>query len=90
MCKAGRPSKLTERQWDEIQRRLVMMEPAADLARAFGISPARISRHCAQRVKEIRALAFQLIEAERALEALPPWARRRAEAMVDKLKATCP
>lgn len=67
----GRPSALTEKQWAEIQTRLLAGEAGRVLAREFGISEAairkRLSAHCAQ----IKTVANQIVAAETTFKALP-------------------
>lgn len=67
----GRPSKLTEAQWNEIKRRLLEGERPADLAREFKISRGAISMQVSKRVEHIKAVANQVVSAERSLGALP-------------------
>jgi len=67
----GRPSKLNEKQWDEIKRRLAAGEKAAALAREFGVSRASVSERCQKPSETIRAVANQLVSADAALRALP-------------------
>jgi hypothetical protein len=67
----ARPSKLNEKQWLEIERRLLAGEKPADLAREFGVNRAAITRRFSQQHKTIKHVANQLVTAEDALRALP-------------------
>lgn len=60
----GRPSKLTEAQWDEIRRRLLEGERAADLAREYGVSKTRISENVSKRASAVKDVAKQIVAAE--------------------------
>ena len=81
----GRPSKLTEKQWQEIDARLLKGEPGRSLAREYDVSEAAIRKRFGAH-KQIKAVANQLIAAEMALEALPLGARVSARTLADDLK----
>lgn len=83
----GRPSKLTEKQWAEIQQRLLKGEKAADLAREFKVSKTRISERFSERTGTIRNVAEQLVSAEGALRALPVSEQVQALNLADELRA---
>lgn len=83
----GRPSKLTDKQWAEIQRRLLAGEKAADLAREFKISKVRISERFSERNGTVKAVANQLVAAEVALRQLPVPEQIAALTLADELKA---
>lgn len=68
---AGRPSKLTERQWAEIGRRVANKEPIRALAKEFGIDKTAISRRFSPQVKKLETLAKTIVEVEREFDALP-------------------
>lgn len=83
----GRSSKLTEKQWAEIGRRLTAGEPAAMLAKEFGIDRAAISRKFSQQVKTVKSVANQLLAAEVALHALPIAQQLSAITLADQLRS---
>lgn len=70
----GRPSKLSDAQWERIAERLSRGEKAADLAREYKVSPATISNRVSKSAKErtgrVETVANQLVTAEQALKAL--------------------
>jgi hypothetical protein len=66
----GRPSKLTEAQWDEIRRRLLDGERAADLAREYGVSKTRISENVSKRANAVKDVAKQIVAAEASFRKL--------------------
>lgn len=67
----ARPSKLSDRQWEEIQKRSLAGEQAADLAREFKVSPATICRRVTKPAQNVKAVANQLVSADAALRSLP-------------------
>lgn len=81
----GRPSKLTEKQWQEIDARLLKGEPGRSLAREYDVSEAAIRKRFGAH-KQIKAVANQLVAAEMALEALPLGAQVSARTLADDLK----
>lgn len=84
----GRPSKLSDKQKAEIQKRLLANEKPADLAREFKVSPATISRLFAKPLEEIKAVANQLVSAEDALKKLGVSQQLAALQLADELRAT--
>jgi hypothetical protein len=83
----GRPSKLTEAQWLDVERRHLEGVSIRQLARDFGISPARVSERISKRVTAQKILANQLAETELSLSALPVSEQVAVRALADKLKS---
>lgn len=83
----GRPSKLTDKQWDEIKRRLANGEKAADLSREFGVSKAAVSSRVSKRIETVKSVANQIVIADAALRALPVSEQLLTLSLVDELKA---
>lgn len=83
----GRPSKLTESQWEELKARLSRGEKAADLAREYGVSKTAISARVSKRVETVKAVANQLVSAEDALRSLPVSEQVLALNLADELRA---
>ena len=83
----GRPSKLTEKQWGELERRLLAGESGRSLSREFKVSEAAIRKRLGSQTKQIKQVANQIFVAEQALGALPVGARISARTMADELKA---
>lgn len=83
----GRPSKLTDKQWLEIERRAASGEAIRKLAREFGISESAIREKVSAQLKEIKAVANQIVEAEVRFKALPISAQITAQTMADELRA---
>jgi hypothetical protein len=82
----GRKSSLTEKQWSEIERRLIAGEKGRALAKEFGISEAAIRKRCGAQTKQIKDVANQLVAAETAFSALPISAQISARTLADELK----
>lgn len=83
----GRPSKLTDQQWDTIKRRLAAGEKAADLAREFKVSKATISTRVSKRIETVKSVANQIVSAESALKALPVSEQLLTLTLADELRA---
>ncbi len=83
----GRPSKLTEKQWTEIKRRLLAGEKASDLAREFKVSKASISNRVSKRIETVKDVANQLVSANQALEQLSEPEQRMATELAADLQA---
>jgi hypothetical protein len=66
----GRKSKLTEKQWDEIRKRLLAGEKASPLAREYGVAPSNISDRFSERLVEIRNIANRVVAAEIAMKSV--------------------
>jgi hypothetical protein len=85
---AGRPSKLSDRQWGEIGRRLANGEGTSKLAREFKVAASTISERFSKRVDALKDLATAIVETDKALAILPNSERSSVMSMVDNLKAT--
>ena len=83
----ARPSKLTDRQWEEIKSRMLKGEKAADLSREYGVSKTSISERLSKRVETMKAVSIQLVSAEQNLKALPISEQVTVLNFVDDLKA---
>ena len=83
----GRPSKLTEKQWAEVERRLLAGEKPAALAKEYGINRAAMTRKFSQHVKTIKHVANQIFETDVALKSLPVARQLAAISLADELKA---
>lgn len=83
----ARPSKLTEKQWAAIEKRLMDGEKPAALAKEYGINRAAITRKFSQQVRNVKAVANQIVTAETALRALPVAQQIAAISLADDLRA---
>lgn len=89
----GRPSKLTDAQWSDIQRRLLAGETARSLAREYGLSEAAIRKkygahkNISTQSAQVRSTAEKLADAQTALQALTPAQRPVAIDLADKLRS---
>ncbi|MGI4776943.1 MAG: helix-turn-helix domain-containing protein [Janthinobacterium lividum] len=84
----GRPSKLTEKQWEQVGRRLLAGEMASDLAREFKVSPTAISNRFSKSNEKVKSVANQIVTAEKALEDLSDSQQLAAVSLARKLRAT--
>lgn len=83
----GRPSKLTDSQWAEIERRLVAGEKAASLAKEYDVDRAQITRRFSQQIATVKSVANQILAAESALKALPVSQQVIATDLVNQLRS---
>ncbi|CAJ0701628.1 hypothetical protein LMG19089_02886 [Ralstonia edaphis] len=81
----GRPSKLTDAQWEEIKRRLLEGESGRLLAQEFGISETAIRKKVSSQVSEIKSVANQLVSAQSALKSLPISSQISAQTLAQRL-----
>jgi hypothetical protein len=82
----GRPSKLTDKQRSEIQRRHVGGETTRTLAKAFKVSQATVSGLVSGRTETIKTLAASIVRDEQALEGLPVSDQLTVRNLADQLR----
>lgn len=83
----GRHSKLTDAQWEAIGKRLLAGESVSALSREFNVSKAAVSQRFSKRHSEIKTVANQIVETERALSKLNISEQIAARSLADDLKA---
>lgn len=83
----ARPSKLTESQWHDIEKRMLAGEKAAALAKEYGVDRAAITRKVTPSVRNVKTVANQLLNAETALKQLPITQQIATLSLVDELRA---
>jgi AraC-like DNA-binding protein len=83
----GRPSKLTEKQWEQIGKRLLEGEKASDLAREFKVSRATLSQRFSKSVGNVKTVANQILETEHALKSLTLSEQVSAISLADQLRS---
>lgn len=83
----GRKSKLSEKQWGDIERRMLEGEPIRALAREYGISESSIRERKSAHVETIKTVANQIVATERAVMELPIAAQISAHNLASKLRA---
>lgn len=81
----GRKSTLTEKQWAEIEKRLLDGEAGRALAKEFGISESAIRKRLSAQVGKIKDVANQIVATESAFKSLPIGAQIRARTLADRL-----
>lgn len=67
----GRPSKLTEKQWDEIERRMLAGETASSLAREYKVTEGAIRNRKRATVETMKTVSNQIVAVEKALKQMP-------------------
>jgi len=83
----GRPSNLSDNQWEALMGRLLKGEKAAALAREFGVSKSSISARVSKRIETVKTVANQVVAADQALKELPIPDQIAALTLIDDLKA---
>lgn len=83
----ARPSKFSEKQWLEIEKRHVEGESIRSIARGLGISEATIRAKISAQSKEIKKVAHELASAEQRFRQLPVFAQISARNLADDIKA---
>lgn len=83
----GRRSKLTEKQWAEIDKRLRAGEKIRPLAREFDVAESCIRDKFSAQHKKIKIIANQIVTAENELNALPLAVQITAHEEINKLRA---
>lgn len=81
----ARPSKLTEKQWDEVIRRHLAGESISKLAAEFSIARSAMSEKISDRSNRIKTVANQMVTAERAMKELPVTDRVHVETVRSRL-----
>jgi uncharacterized protein (DUF2342 family) len=83
----GRPSKLTEKQWQVIAERMSVGDSVRKLAKEFKISEAAIRLRLSAQTNEVKKLANQIVATEIALKQLPISAQITAHNLADQLRS---
>lgn len=83
----ARTSKLTEKQWADIQKRLLDGEAGRVLSREYGISETAIRKRLSSQCEQIKAVANQVVAADVAFKSLPISSQNFAASLIDELKA---
>lgn len=83
----SRPSKLSDRQWEEIARRLADGERVTDLAKKFGVSKTAISSRVSKQLRNIKDVANQMVAADLALSKLAVSEQNLAVSIAQKMRA---
>jgi hypothetical protein len=82
-----RPSKLTEKQWAEVEKRVVSGEKIRALAREYKVSEGAIRARVGTQAKEIKEVAHQMVAAEQRFKALSVSAQVSARNLANDLIA---
>lgn len=83
----ARRSKLSDKQWEEIQRRNLEGESLRSLAREFGIGESSARERISAQTAQIKTVAKQIVETNNAIKALPISAQVSAYNLADKMMA---
>ena len=83
----GRPSKLSDSRWSELERRHLAGESIRSLAKEFKLSPGTISERISERVPKQKEIAKSLACAELAFDALTISEQVSVRSLADTLKS---
>ena len=83
----GRKSSLTDKQWAEIEKRLLDGEKAAQLAEEFKINRSQITRKFSQHIATVKNVANQILATEDALRSLPVAQQLSAITLADQMRS---
>ena len=83
----SRPSKLSESQWQEIGRRLVLGESARSLAREYGVSETAIRKRFGSHAKEILTTAKELSSVEQKVKKMEVGSQALVRTVTDYLNS---
>lgn len=84
----GRPSKLTDAQWETIAKRRLGGESYDSIAKDYPVSKASIIAKVKDRISTVKTVANQLVTAESALRSLPVSDQILTVNVADDLRAT--
>jgi predicted DNA-binding protein YlxM (UPF0122 family) len=82
----GRPSKLTDKQWSNIEKLILAGEKVSPIARKYGITEAAIRKRINTKVTPLKAIANQLAKAELEFDSLPLSSKVKVRTLADELK----
>lgn len=83
----ARPSKLTEKQWAEIERRHLKGEKTSVLAKEYKVGVQTIRDRVTVKNTEIKEVADQIVKAEQRFASLPVSVQVSVRTLADELKA---
>lgn len=82
----ARPPTITEKQWKDIESRVIGGDSMRAVARDYNISEGSIRKRINTHTKPVKDIANQLAKAELALEALPINTQVKVRSLADELK----
>lgn len=83
----GRKSKLTEKQWAEVEHRLLHGESRRAVARDYGISEAAVREKLSARVEQTKAIANQIYTTNQLVKSLPMAQQISAQNLAEEMLA---
>lgn len=83
---AGRPSVLTDKQWAEARAMRLAGRTYREIGAHFNVSHTTIVEGIASQVKTITDVANQYVQAETALNGLPPYIQVDTRSAIDRLR----
>lgn len=83
----ARPSKLSEKEWNSVQKAHIDGESIRSLSRKYKVAESAIRARISAQSKTIKKLANQIVETEREFQDLPVNAQCAVISLADELKA---
>lgn len=83
----ARPSKLSEKQWAEVERRHIAGESIRGLAKIYKVGESAIRARISAQSKDIKDVARQIVEVEEKFNALPVNAQITAHNLANQLRS---
>lgn len=83
----ARPSKLTDKQWDELSRKALAGTPVRQLAREYSISESSIREKISAQNRKIKTLAEQKVKVEQEIRALPVSSQTQVSILAEEMMA---
>lgn len=82
-----RKSKLTEKQWAEIEAKLLDGESRRSLAAKYGVSETAIRKRLGSHIENIKTVANQIVATEKALKEIPVSSHMNVANYASRLRA---
>jgi len=83
----SKPSRLSDTQWAEIEKKNLEGVPVRQLAREYNIAEGQIRRRITAQVKNIKSVANSIVYAQTELEKLPLTAQITAQTLAYKMRS---
>lgn len=81
----GRKSRLTDEQWQDIERRILEGESTRSVAKEYNITEGAVRSKISTQIKDVKTAANQILKTKQLLNALPISTQIKANNLADKL-----
>lgn len=83
----GRPSKLTDEQWEAVASRIIKGETLSDVARSLKMSKGTISERVRPLLEKLKTVAERVVETQQVVSALPVIEQRLVITMANRMSS---